>query len=78
MAEFRRDNWKVLKDLMPEQEEKPFCEGNVVNILTLKDHKNRRILIVKNGKDWDPAICSADSLFRIFYLSMSIDSAFTA
>jgi len=56
---------------MPEQEKIPFQEGGVVNVLTTKDHKNRRILIVHNGKDWDPAVCSADSLFRIFYLSMN-------
>lgn len=55
---------------MPEQEKYAFQEGGVVNVLTTKDHKNRRILIVHNGKDWDPAVCSPDSLFRIFYLSM--------
>ncbi|KAL7017314.1 hypothetical protein ACKWTF_010314 [Chironomus riparius] len=53
---------------MPEQEKIPFQEGGVVNVVTTKDHKNRRLLIVHNGKDWDPAVCSADSLFRIFYL----------
>lgn len=69
IAEFRKSNWECLKDLMPEQVKIPFTEGNVVNVLTGKDHKNRRILIVKNGKDWDPAFVPADTLFRIFYLS---------
>ncbi|KAG5673906.1 hypothetical protein PVAND_003907 [Polypedilum vanderplanki] len=68
IAEFRRDNEKLLKDLMPEQEKIPFIEGGVVNVLTNKDHKNRRVLIVNSGKLWDPSVVSTDSMFRMFYL----------
>jgi hypothetical protein len=74
MAEFRRDNAKLIKDLMPEQEKIPFMEGGVVNVLTNKDHKNRRVLIVNSGKLWDPSVVSADSMFRMFYLSESSTS----
>lgn len=69
IAEFRRDNEKLLKDLMPEQEKIPFTEGNAVNVLIDRDHKNRRILVVNSGKIWDPEVVSSDSLFRMFYLS---------
>jgi retinaldehyde-binding protein 1 len=61
----------LIKDLMPEQEKIPFMQGGVVNVLTNKDHKNRRVLIVNSGKLWDPAIVSTDSMFRMFYLSES-------
>lgn len=54
---------------MPEQEKIPFIDGNCVNVLTNKDHKNRRMLVVNSGKLWDPAIVSDESLFRMFYLS---------
>ncbi|KAG5673907.1 hypothetical protein PVAND_003908 [Polypedilum vanderplanki] len=68
MAEFRKEHEKVLKDLMPEQEKIPFTEGGIINVLTNKDHKNRRVLIVNNGEIWDPAVVSSDSMFRMFYL----------
>lgn len=68
MAEFRKEHEKLLKGLMPEQEKIPFTEGNVINVLTNKDHLNRRVLIVNNGKIWDPDVVSADSMFRMFYL----------
>lgn len=70
IAQFRKDNEKLLKDLMPEKEKIPFIEGGAVNVLVDRDHKNRRILVVNSGKLWDPEIVSSDSLFRMFYLSM--------
>lgn len=54
---------------MPEDEEKAFTEGGVVNVLIDKDHKHRRVLVVNCGKVWDPDIVSSDQLFRLFYLS---------
>lgn len=68
IAEFRKDYWKVLKDLMPEQEKIAFTEGGLLNVLTHKDHKNRRIVIFKCGSVWDPSQISEDSIFRMFYL----------
>jgi len=53
---------------MPEQEKIPFNEGNLVNILTNKDHKNRRMLVVNGGKIWNPDSISYDCLFRMFYM----------
>lgn len=69
MATFRKEHEKLVKDLMPEDEKISFCEGNVVNVITNKDHKGRRMLIVNNGKVWDPSVVSSDSMFRMFYLS---------
>ncbi|KAL7038752.1 hypothetical protein ACKWTF_009683 [Chironomus riparius] len=68
IAEFRKEHWKLLKDLMPEQEKVPFIEGNLVNILTNKDHKQRRMLVVNGGKIWNPDQISYDCLFRMFYM----------
>jgi retinaldehyde-binding protein 1 len=75
MAEFRKEHAKVLKDLMPEQEKVPFTESGIINVLTNKDHKNRRVLVVNNGQIWDPAVVSADSMFRMFYLSEWVEFA---
>lgn len=68
IAEFRKEYSKLLKDLMPEQEKVPFTEGNIINILTNKDHKNRRVLVVNSGKLWDPDTVSIDCMFRMFYM----------
>lgn len=68
IAEFKKNNLKLLKDLMPDQERKGFIEHNVVNVLTNFDSKGRRVLIVNCGAPWDPKEISSDQLFRIFYL----------
>lgn len=53
---------------MPEQEKVAFTEKNIVNVLTNKDHKHRRILVVNSGKIWDPDTVSIDCMFRMFYM----------
>lgn len=68
IAEFRKENEKLLNNLMPEDEEKAFTEGNVVNVLKDKDSQNRRILVVNCGKIWNPDFVSSDQMFRLFYL----------
>jgi hypothetical protein len=69
IAEFRRENEKLVKGLLPEHEKVAFTEGNIVNVLTNKDHLGRRVLIVNTGKLWNPDEVTADQLFRLFYLS---------
>jgi hypothetical protein len=71
IAEFRKEHEKLLKQLLPQDEKKAFVEGNVVNVLTNKDHLNRRVLVVNSGKVWEPDQVSADQLFRLFYLGES-------
>lgn len=68
IAEFRKEHENLVKELLPEDEKKAFVEGNVVNVLTNKDHLGRRVLVVNSGKVWDPDQVSADQLFRLFYL----------
>ncbi|CRK90149.1 CLUMA_CG003865, isoform A [Clunio marinus] len=68
IAEFRKENAKFVKGLLPEQEKKAFCEGNVINILTGKDQLGRRVLIVNQGKLWNPDEVTADQLFKLFYM----------
>jgi hypothetical protein len=77
IAEFRRDNEKLVNGLMPEQEKIPFITGGAVNVLTDRDNKNRRILVVNSGKIWDPEVVSSDSLFRMFYLSKENSTSYS-
>ena len=49
IAEFKKDNAKLLKNLMPADEKKAFSEHDVVNVLTNRDQAGRRILTVNCG-----------------------------
>lgn len=68
IAQFRKENCKVLENLMPDDEKKAFTETPIVNILTNKDQKGRRVLVVQSGSLWDPKEVTSDQLFRLFYL----------
>lgn len=74
IAEFRKEHERLVKTLLPSDEKKAFIEGNVVNVLTSKDHLGRRVLVVSTGKVWNPDDVKADQLFRLFYLSEFSDS----
>lgn len=49
VAEFKEKNKALLENLMPEDERVAFTEHNVVNVLTNRDHKGRRVLLVNCG-----------------------------
>lgn len=68
VAEFKRDNAAIVKNLMVDDEKQSFCENNIVNVLINRDQLGRRVLIVNCGSLWDTKKVSADQLFRIFYL----------
>jgi retinaldehyde-binding protein 1 len=68
IAEFKKDYAKVLDNLSPEMERESFTETPTLNILTNKDQKGRRVLIVQCGGLWDPKKVNTDSLFRMFYI----------
>lgn len=68
VAEFKKDNGPILKNLMPDDEKSSFVDNNIVNVLTNRDQDGRRVLIVNCGSLWDPKKVSSDQLFRIFYL----------
>ncbi|GJQ82465.1 hypothetical protein Trydic_g14456 [Trypoxylus dichotomus] len=68
IAEFREKYKDLLGGLLPEHEKDAFVNHNVVNVLTNRDHKGRRVLIVNCGGSWDTSKVTSDQLFRIFYL----------
>lgn len=49
IAEFKKNNFNMLNGLTPEQEKSSFTDHNIVNVLTNRDHKGRRVLIVNCG-----------------------------
>lgn len=69
IAEFRKEHEKLVKGLLPDHEKVAFTDGNIINVLTNKDHLGRRVLVVNSGKLWNPDEVTADQLFRLFYLS---------
>lgn len=49
IAEFKEKHKQLLDNLLPHDEKEAFIEHNVVNVLTNRDHKGRRILLVNCG-----------------------------
>lgn len=49
IAEFREKYKDLLDGLLPEHEKEAFVNHNVVNVLTERDDKGRRVLIVNCG-----------------------------
>lgn len=68
VAEYKQKHASLLDNLMPEDEKSAFLENNVVNVMTTRDHKMRRVLFVNCGKTWDPSKVKADQVLRLFYL----------
>lgn len=57
VAEFKKKYEVLLKDIMPEDEREAFTQHNVVNVLTERDHKGRRVLIVNCGGKYKKNLC---------------------
>ncbi|EFA03468.1 retinaldehyde-binding protein 1 [Tribolium castaneum] len=68
VSDFKLKYKDNLENLMPEDEKQAFTEHNVVNVLTNRDNKGRRVLLVNVGGSWDTSKVTSDQLFRIFYL----------
>uniref|UniRef100_A0AAG5CV11 CRAL-TRIO domain-containing protein n=1 Tax=Anopheles atroparvus TaxID=41427 RepID=A0AAG5CV11_ANOAO len=68
IAEFKKANHPLLHALKPEEEKLAFIDHNVVNVLTNRDQKGRRVLLVNCGAAWDPKAVSSEQLFRLFFL----------
>uniref|UniRef100_A0A182LWG3 CRAL-TRIO domain-containing protein n=1 Tax=Anopheles culicifacies TaxID=139723 RepID=A0A182LWG3_9DIPT len=68
IAEFKKSNHPLLHALKPEEEKLAFIDHNVVNVLTNRDQKGRRVLLVNCGAAWDPKAVSSEQLFRVFFL----------
>ena len=68
IADFKKNNYPLMHNLAPEDEKLSFIDHKIVNVLTNRDRKGRRILIVSCGAVWDPKAVTAEKLFRMFYL----------
>lgn len=68
IAEFKKENSTIIKNLMPEDEKSSFVDNSVVNVMTSHDQDGRRVLVVHCGQIWDPSRVSSEQLFRLFYL----------
>lgn len=68
IAEFKEKNAALLYNLLPSSEQDALLKNNIVNVLTTRDHKNRRVLLLNCGKLWDPSRVTADQMFRILYM----------
>lgn len=49
IANFKEKNKDLLENLLPEDEKQAFTNHNVVNVLTNRDQKGRRVLLVNVG-----------------------------
>ncbi len=58
-----------MKDLNPADYKKPFTETDVLNVLIDKDHLGRRIIVLKQGGNWNPDQINVDEIFKLLYLS---------
>lgn len=56
LAEFRKKQAGVLKDLCPENEKRALLETRVVNVLVDRDQHRRRILIMNIGSEYHPSL----------------------
>ncbi|XP_032668664.1 clavesin-1 [Odontomachus brunneus] len=68
IAEFKEKNAALLHNPLPSSEQDALLNNNIINVLTTRDHKNRRILLVHSGKLWDPSKVTSDQMFRLFYI----------
>lgn len=68
VADFKKNNFDIIGNLMPEDERSAFVDNNVVNVLKDRDQDGRRVLVVNAGELWDTKRVSSEQLFRLFYL----------
>ncbi|XP_058453630.1 clavesin-1-like [Malaya genurostris] len=68
IADFKKNYHPLMHNLYPEDEKLSFIEHGIVNVLTNRDRKGRRILILNVGKVWDPKQVSPEKLFRMLFL----------
>lgn len=67
IAEFNKSYKETLFNLMPSDVQNVFIEHNIINILTNRDQKGRRMMIVNMGETWDPKAVSEEQIFRVLY-----------
>lgn len=67
-ADFKDKYATTVKGLMPDDEKAAMLDHKVVNVMTNRDHKGRRVLIANIGKLWDTKHLNGEQIFRLFYL----------
>ncbi|XP_058058022.1 clavesin-1-like [Anopheles bellator] len=67
IAEFNKTYKETLFNLMPADVQNVFIEHNLVNVLTNRDQKGRRMMVVNMGEPWDPKVVSEEQIFRVLY-----------
>lgn len=54
--------------MYPEHEKEAFTTSDIFNIITNRDQKGRRILLMKLGGNWDPSKVTPDQILRMLYI----------
>lgn len=68
IADFRKSQADILKDVSPKAEEDAFLNTKVLNVLVDRDQHRRRILTMNIGEVWEPSKLNTDHFFRVLYL----------
>ncbi|XP_022914322.1 alpha-tocopherol transfer protein-like [Onthophagus taurus] len=68
IADFKKKHYELFGELSPEMEKDVFMNTDVLNIFPNRDHKGRRILMVKMGGNWKPSEISTDQILKILYM----------
>lgn len=66
VSDFKLKYKDILGDLMPEDEKLAFTEHNVVNVLTNRDQKGRRVLLVNVGGEFTIYISIMQYIFLYY------------
>lgn len=67
VAEFQKSHHDLLHNLMPADLKDEMTNHNLVTVLTNRDQKGRRMVIVRMGEVWDPKAVHEDKIFAILY-----------
>ncbi|XP_070153604.1 clavesin-1 isoform X2 [Polyergus mexicanus] len=68
VADFRNKHAALFYDLIPSDERDAIMNHDVMNVLKTRDHKNRRVMIIQAGKNWDPSKVTSDQILRMLYI----------
>ncbi|EDS40010.1 cellular retinaldehyde-binding protein [Culex quinquefasciatus] len=66
LAEFLKTH-NDIKNVLPVDLKDEICNYNLVTVLTNRDQRGRRMVVVHMGEIWDPKAVSEDKIFAILY-----------
>ncbi|XP_063236658.1 alpha-tocopherol transfer protein-like isoform X2 [Bacillus rossius redtenbacheri] len=69
VAKLKRKHGKVLCDLEPKEELHHLREHKALSVILERDKSGRKIFIMKVEESWDPAMVSAEQVFRVLYMA---------